>query len=237
MFPYFINSLGAKKFAVVKIDDSEFFDEIDLKLKTGLPVSKNRVQRSAVITFSDKNKIEKLTISGTRNTSYWFQIFLCAKPILDSKSNTENVWKEVSGFISREIGDISKADATFFKNDLISYLNHRDTFKFSDIVEMLETYKPKSEELNKKKASVVQKLRELPQKARKKFDTEFEILHEALSAKVKRTIILDDNFELRLNGEIKDLRNKIVAGKENERKFLKIYSDRGYNQFTEGNNN
>src|SRR5690554_1021234 len=44
---------GKVKFVITKIDDDDFFDETALELKSGLPASKARLQKTAVAVFND----------------------------------------------------------------------------------------------------------------------------------------------------------------------------------------
>jgi len=44
-------------------------------------------------------------------------------------------------------------------------------------------------------------------------------------------VFVDTNFELRINGDIDDLKSRIAADSDAKGKFIKIYSDKGYNEF------
>lgn len=45
---------------------------------------------------------------------------------------------------------------------------------------------------------------------------------------------MSDNIELRINGEVADFRKKIVPESDALGKYLKIYSDTGYEEFSAG---
>ena len=52
-----------------------------------------------------------------------------------------------------------------------------------------------------------------------------------IRARIVRKVMLDINFELRINGEVRDLKSRIFADSDNKGKFIKIYSDKGYDEF------
>ena len=64
------------------------------------------------------------------------------------------------------------------------------------------------------------------------FDPQFEIASNIIKAKIKKQINLAENLELRITGEIKNHDETFDTGEDTDgRKFLKIYSEEGYNEF------
>ena len=63
---------------------------------------------------------------------------------------------------------------------------------------------------------------------------QFQLEPNVIRARIKKTIALSDNIELRINGEVADFRKKIVPESDALGKYLKIYSDTGYEEFSAG---
>jgi hypothetical protein len=221
------------KFVIVKIDDDEFFDESDLKIKVGLPASKTRIQKAAVITFSDNLEIDGLLVSDSKSkiTEYWYLYFLVAKQLQDSETNTKNAFNAIDKLLNKEVKSISPLDYWFLRNEIVNHFRNEEALVYDELVEKIKSHKPESEVFKKEFDTFVKKFEELPEKSSKPFDTQFDLESKVISARIVKTVMLDNNFELRINGEISDLKNKIFAEADSKGKYIKIYSDTGYNQF------
>ncbi|QWQ16694.1 nucleoid-associated protein [Providencia rettgeri] len=222
-----------KRFAILKIEHNGFLDENDVKLKQGLP-EKTRLQKTCLACInSNNNEIEQLLISdsGKGISEYWWNRFLSTEELSNSEKNTTNAFMSIDNFLRKEIKDKSPADYWLIRNDTISYFRNNETFAFNDFVEKIKSHKFENEELENQKDQFITKLNKLPEDNRKGFDTQFELSAKVLKARMKKTIILDENFELKINGEITDFSNKIKADIDSVGKYIKIYTDKGYKEF------
>lgn len=229
-----INVESTIKFVIVKIDDGEFFDEIDLKFRHGLPIDKGRLQKAAVVSFGNDGHVESLILSDSKAkiTEYWYKYFLVAEQTVDSETNTKNAFNSIEKLLKKEIQSVSSGEYWFIRNDVISYFRNQDSLAYEDLVERISEYKPENESLAEKFPSFIDKLKTLPSAKKIGFDTQFEIAIDVIKARINRKVMLDDNFELRIKGEIDDLKNKIQAEKDDKGKYIKIYSDVGYKEFS-----
>ena len=114
---------GKVKFVITKIDDDDFFDEAELELKSGLPASKARLQKTAVATFNDEKVCEELILSDSKPTisEYWYRYFLVAAQLTDSETNTKNAFQSIERLLNREVKKVSSVDYWFLRNEIGNY--------------------------------------------------------------------------------------------------------------------
>jgi hypothetical protein len=223
------------KYIIVKIDNNEYFDFEDLTIKGGLPTEKSRMQKVAVITFDVEGSVSELLLSDSKKpiTEYWYKYFLIADPIQDSELNTNNAFKVIESKIS-EVRRISQTDYWYLRNELISYFRNSIVFSFDELVKKLSEHRCVSEEFIGKFDKFIEDVKKLPKKfkgTRNQFDTQFDIVNKCIDARMMKKIILDDNFELRIKGEVKNLESKLIPDIDEGGKYIKIYSDLGYDEF------
>lgn len=224
---------GEKVIGLIKIDDNTFLDEEVMRLKTGLPLD-TRMQKVAIISFDTTNTIKNLLLSDTNATisKYWKLDFLASEVVRDETENTKNAFGEIDRLLKQKIRPVSEQDYYFLRNQVI--LSFRQTsFDFTDLVEKAKQYQSINAQLDKTKLEqFISKLEALPSQVGKGFDTQFDIDVKAIDARLKNTIVIDEFFELKITQNIDDLATKLDVGEdENGQKFVKIYSDKGYNKF------
>lgn len=230
--------IGIEKIiALIKIDDNTFLDEEVMKLKSGLPLD-TRMQKVAILKFDTSNVVSSLLLSDTNSTisKYWRADFLIADVNRSEQENTKNAFGEIDKLLKRNIRPVSEQDYYFLRNQVI--LSFRQTsFDFSDLVEKVKQYQPMNDSLDQEKVKVfIQRLEALPNDKSKGFDTQFDIDSGAIKAKLNNTIVIDEFFELKITSNIDDLATKLDVGIDDDgQKFVKIYSDKGYNKFNKGN--
>lgn len=230
----------ADKYVVIitKVEIDPYLDSTTLRYSTGLPVKKTRVQKSCVIKYSEDFEVEEIFISDTNQTiaKYWYDEFITAEPLTKAAKNSLYAYNKLDGIISREIKTVSPNDYWYLKNELNSYFSNQESFVFDDIKSKILNYKTDNLVVTKiLKEKVTKKLEILSQN--NNFDLHFEIDIEHIKSKIRRKIILGDNLELRFNAGIENLKHKIIPDVDQTGKFLKIYSDEGYDQFIELKNN
>ncbi|MFV0446937.1 MAG: hypothetical protein ACK5MF_00455 [Vibrio sp.] len=224
---------GCLKFVLIKIDNSDYLDEVNLSLKSGLPTSKDRLQKAAVITFTPEHTVDEVIVSDSKATitEYWYQSFLVAEQLQDSETNTKNAFAAIDNLLTKEVKTVSPVDYWFLRNDIINHFRNENSLAYDDLVDKVKAHKPETEEFKEKFVSFVEKFEALPTSSPKPFDTQFDLEPSVIKARIVRKVMLDNNFELRINGEIDDLKSRISASKDDKGKFIKIYTDKGYEEF------
>lgn len=233
-FQIFIKHNELYKYLMLKIDNNGFLDLDQLIVKAGLPSSKNRTQKAAVVTF-DNGKISELLLSDSKTTitPYWYNEFLCAVPINSSEKNTKNSFSIIDTHLNK-IKEKSKFDYFIIRNIVINYYRNHDEFVFDDLVERVREHRVENNEvLESYFPQFVKEFDNLRHK--NKFDTHFDLTRGIIKAKLYNvSIFLDENFDLKVKGTIDDLRSKFGVGEDYLGKYVKIYSDEGYDNFDSG---
>lgn len=229
---------GLIKFVLLKIEVDSFFDEVDAKIHNGLPLNKKRLQKSCLITLNQAMEVSELLLSDSNRSisEYWWSKFLNSKEVINSTVNTRTAYGAIDRFLKQTIKEASQADYLFMRNDVNSYFRNNDSFVHDELVEKLQSHKIENEELNKKLPEIIGKLKDLPNSAKAPFDTQFDLDSEVIKTKIKSTIVLDDNLELRIKGEIINIEEVIKADSDAHGKYIKIYSDKGYEAFSKKGN-
>lgn len=107
-----------KIFVVLKIDHSSFFDEIEARYKQGLPVSKQRLQKSCLVCMDHDESFDDIFISdsGAGIREYWWRHFLATEELLSSELNTKNAFNSIDRFLRKEVKKDSPADYWYMRN-------------------------------------------------------------------------------------------------------------------------
>lgn len=235
-------------YLIIKVDDNKFFDMGSLSFSDGLPTEKARTQKAALISFLN-NQVDELFLldSNSKISSYWYKDFLKASAINSSEDNTKKSFVEIDKVLSK-IKKISSVDYWLIRNDVISYYRNNSGFVYDDVVSRIKGHVFENKEVleakvtnydDTKSYSIVDvypaietTLQNLP--AQKKFDTQFDLQTGVIKARLVNKIVLDRYFDLSIKGDVEDLESKIVAGDDDDGKYIKIYSDEGYEQFYKG---
>ncbi|MCO6508326.1 MAG: nucleoid-associated protein [Snodgrassella sp.] len=219
-----------QKIALIKIDTNQILDKV-LKIRDGLPV-KTRVQKVAVISFDSSNIITSLLLSDTNSkiTEYWRDAFLNSEPVQTNEQNTKNAFEAIDTFLKRKIKSISKQDFYYIRNKVILDFR-KNSFEFNNLVSDLQNYEPINDDLAVKFNKILSEFEELPQ-GKKKFDTQFEIDPTMIKARLKKQkMVIDNNFDLIIKTPVEDLKTIFGVGVDDGGKFVRIYSEDGYNAF------
>lgn len=223
-----------EKFIIVKIDDSEFLDEEDGLIKSGLPL-KTRVQKAAIISLSDEAEVTELLVSDSRSTitPYWYNSFLEAIALKDAETNTKNAFDTIDALINTEFKRKGlMEDYWLLRNELVYYFRNEEGFVFDKLKEQLRKHKPESEDTKNAKASFLGKLEKLPKHEKKGFDTQFDLKTAGVTLRIKRNLFTDKNFKLDILRDVENLRSKITPEIDAKGKHIKVYSDDGFDSLT-----
>ncbi|MGE1152451.1 hypothetical protein [Pseudomonas kitaguniensis] len=211
-----------------KIDHAGFLDE-NFDWKVGLP-EKQIAQKSAILKIGE-DIIEQIWVgdSNAKISEYWWHDFLELVPLSSPETNTKSAFAAVEKLLISAVKRVSNSDYWTLRNALVSYFRTNQNFQIQALIDHAFTsYTPDNSEVNMQK--IITDLNALPAKA--KFDPQFEIASNIIKAKIKKQINLAENLELRITGEIKNHDETFDTGEDTDgRKFLKIYSDKGYSEF------
>lgn len=219
---------------LVKIDHAGFLDEVNFQHTSGLP-EKQRAQKCATFSVVDGKLDNIVIISDSNNalTEYWWSNFLNLKALSDPELNTFKAFKAIEGFLKAKVEKKSPSDYWTLRNAFVSYFTTRPNCLFDQMIdEIMSGYSCADESLDMPK--LVQEAKLLPKK--KEFDSHFVIAPNIISNKIKRQIRLAENLDLRINGEIENYEKMFATGNDDGRKYLKIYSEEGYDAFNKRDN-
>lgn len=229
---------GVVKFVLLKIEVDSFFDEVDARIHNGLPLNKKRLQKSCLITLDKNLNVAELLLSDSNRSirEYWWHGFLNSKEVINATVNTIAAYGSINTILKQSVKKLSKADYLFMRNDINSYFRNNDSYVHQELVEKLENHKIENEKLREKFPEIIKKISSLPTSEKAPFDTQFDLDPEVIKSKIKSTIVLDENLELRIKGEIVNLEELIKPDIDDCGKYIKIYSDAGYEAFSKKGN-
>ncbi|MFJ5162319.1 hypothetical protein ACIP6T_24480 [Pantoea sp. NPDC088449] len=221
------------RFVILKIDFDSFFDEIEARIRRGLPMNKNRLQKSCLITLSSDGEFESILISDSGRTirEYWWSGFLSTRELQSSELNTKNSYDAIDNVLRREVKKDYPSDYVYIRNDVNAYFRNNDNFSFPELIGKIEKHKSDHSDLQDKLPSIIAKLKVLPVNPRAPFDTQFDLSISVIKNRIRSVIFLDDQIELRIKADVPNLKHKIKAEKDDDGKYIKIYTDKGYEIF------
>lgn len=229
----FLDIDDQKTIIFTKVDLDSYLDERKLKKKSGLPIKK-RTQKTAIVSFNNDDTFHSINVSDSNNTisEYWWKDFLEARELNSSESNTVNAFGAIDKVLQKKLKEDYKFDYWTLRNAVLSYFRTSESFTLDNMLDLVfDEYVPDNPDLS------IDDLKEeiaiLPNKAKGGFDTQFEITHKSIKAKmINKKIPLAKNLELGITGDLNDIKKLIDTGKsDNGRKFIKIFSDNGFEEF------
>lgn len=220
-------SEGQNSILVAKIDVENFFETEHLKLLKGLPQDKG-VYKTCLVNVEAAGLSEKIYLSDTNSSisKFWWNTFLECEFVRDSQKNTDLAFSQLSSSLSY-VNKISPVDHAFLKGNLSSYFTTATNFDADEMIErVVGNYKPESEDVDTNK--IKEDLKKTCNK--KNFDTTFEIDITSIKSRLKRTIKIDDDIELKIkSGDV----SKIYHFKHKKSNFIAIKATSGYGNFRE----
>lgn len=199
----------------------------------GLP--KNRKIFKSCVFFANKTddgyEIYKIMSHDENSSSseavYWYRDFLDLQELTSDEQNSAKCFKAVKKYLLEPIKQEHKHDYMLLRNLIIGYFRSEGDFDidhFSEVV--IGSFVPvdKTLDINKLK----EKCLKLPDKCN--FDRKFVKKPEVIKDKFKDSINLTPDLELKIKQDIQGIENVISCGKDHgDKKYIKIYSDEGYN--------
>ena len=215
---------------LTKADHSEYLDETDFQLHSGLPW-KRKIFKAIVIEIKDE-EIDSIFVFDTNTpmSKYWWRDYLELMEVYTDAHNTKTSLEMLDLKILNPIKDKYKADHTILRNSMIGYFRNKEEFDMSCFIEsILQNYTPLNENLEIDK--IVEKVKALPQKY--KFDTKFTIEKgEIKKRRIQYIMKLKESIDLILNDHIENLGDLIQSYSDEEgNKYVRIKSPEGYERF------
>lgn len=165
--------------------------------------------------------------SSSSEAAYWYRDFLDLQELTSDENNSKNAFNAVKKVLLDPIKTKHKQDYWKLRNLIIGYFRSEGEFDiehFSNNV--IGSYRPFDEKLIIK--DLKDKCLKLPD--RYNFDKKFIKKPEVIKDKFKDSIVLTPDLELKIKQDIQGIENVISCGKDHgDKKFIKIYSDEGYN--------
>lgn len=221
---------GQQNLIITKVDHSAYLDAASFMEKLGLPVHQ-RAQKTAIISYEDEITIGSIRLGDTNKkiSEYWWRHFLEVEELKSSEKNTELAFNAIDKVLRKKVRQVSKSDFWALRNAVVSYFRTNESCTFDTLIEsVFNEYQPDNPQLDMEK--IKEQVSGLPEKY--KFDSQFEISHSSITAKIKDQIKLAENLELNITGEIHNLSNLIDTGEaENGKKYIRIFSETGYAEF------
>ncbi len=214
----------------VKLEHQTFVDEHDFKKHSGLP-NTSKVYKACHVFFNDEGLPDLVQAYDTNSqpAAYWWKEFLELEVLRNDEHNTSTAVK----CVVRTIGSIKKEfphDYTVLRNATIAAFKQKGRMNYIEFVEKtFDKYEPHNPELNKNKAALIERLKNLPEKHN--FDTQFELIPGAVDFR-RTKIDLTPEISLSFEPDIKDIDSKIWSEKTKEgKKLIVINSDEAFEKF------
>lgn len=218
-------SKGQNYILVAKIDVENFFETEHLKLLKGLPQDKGEY-KTCLVNVEVQALGEEIYLSDTNSSisKFWWDTFLECEFIRDSQKNTDLAFSQLSSTLS-QVNKVSPVDHAFLKGNLTSYFTTATHFDPEEMVErVVGNYEPESKNVDTDK--IKKDLKKACDSG--KFDTSFEIDTTPIKSKLKRTIKIDDDIELKIkSGDV----SKIYHFEHQKSNFIAIKAKSGYGNF------
>lgn len=220
-------SKGENYLLIAKIDVENFFETQQLKLLKGLPQEKG-IYKTCLVKIND-NVLEQDVFLSDKNptiSKFWWDKFLCCEFVRDSQKNTEEAFNRLSSTLTY-INKVSPVDHAFLKGNLTSYFSTAINFNVDDMLDrVVGGYEPESDKVNT--ANIKDRLRVTCSSG--KFDTSFSIDIRPIKKKLKKTIKIDDDIEIRIkDGDV----SKLFHFKHRQSYYVAIKAQMGYGDFRE----
>ncbi|NQY19797.1 MAG: hypothetical protein HRT40_00580 [Campylobacteraceae bacterium] len=190
--------------------------------------------RKALITDSTKSK-------GSLAASFWWNEFLEVVAITTDDENTNRAFSKFDSFLKNKFYEKNKMDYYSCRNSLIAYMKSSPSFTFDsaitgimgDFTTLDYIQAIKQDDRQSEIDNIINSMKSLNKTKTGNilFDGNFAIDKKVIKSKMKKTIKLDSSMSLTLEDEIKNLRKKIIPDTDSKGKHLKIYSEKGYDEF------
>lgn len=164
--------------------------------------------------------------SGASEAAYWYRDFLDLQELTSDENNSKTAYKSIKNNLLEPIKKKHKQDYILLRNRIIGYFRSEGEFDidhFSDVV--IGKYVPFDNTLDINDLKT--KCSKFPEKYH--FDKKFTKKPEVIKDKFKDSINLTPDLELKIKQDIQNIEKVISFGKDQgDKKYIKIYSEEGY---------
>lgn len=183
---------------------------------------------------STKNK-------GEKAAKYWWSDFLELTALTSNQENSKNAVARIDKFLKDKFHEEYREDYWHCRNNMVSYLNSNETFVMQDMVDSvfgdfsLDIFEGKNQsEKNSLKSDLQSGLSNVNTTNTGKvlFDGSFTIDKKVIKLRIKKKVLLHPSISLNIDGEVPNIDSLIKTDMEGSRKVLKIYSNEGYDAFS-----
>jgi|GEM_PF-3285361 len=230
--------------SLVKVHYIDFYEESTFLEKRGLP--KKEVILKTCITKVFNNELDEdfylsdsTKSKGILSADFWWNKFLELETVFTNKDNTSNSFSKIDCFFDKKFD--YKEDYWYMRNNLLGFYRTNEKFDINKMVSQtlksfdlicLEDKSDDEKENYKKNLKSELKKIYLDKNENRLFDTEFFIERKEINKKIKKRIELGNNIDLNINGQVRDFKKTIIAEKDlQDKKYIKIYTDKGYDEF------
>jgi len=218
---------GTVSYLGVKVEHQSFLDEADLIKKFGL-ADDRKLYKACQVNFDANGIPIEFSVFDTNGlpAAYWWREFLELAVVRDDTENTKTAIEavlKVLGTIKRK----HPSDHTVLRNATIAPFKQQGPMNYVDFINRLfGSYTPMETEAIVLISSLLPRLHELPSK--KKFDTQFNLIPEAVPYRQTK-YILSPEISLTIKDGIENLSTKIWAEKTADgREVVVIESDQAH---------
>ena len=233
LFQALVQDESEKNIIICKADHEEILDEVDLRIRSGLPMRKG-LYKAMLVKFSNDNQIKNVFVYDTNPSmaKYWWQDYLELSEIYTPAYNTERSIDIILKKGIEPLKDNHGEDYQVLRNSLVGYFRNQEEFDINQYIENeLRNYTPIDPNLPKDR--LIEKIIEFPEKH--KFDVRFPVDNGSIKKRrITQKIKLSDSIELVFNDYVDNIREIVSSEKDHEgNKYLKIKTEEGYKWFTE----
>ncbi|MDY4279312.1 MAG: hypothetical protein SOX68_10175 [Faecalicoccus sp.] len=214
-------------YLLAKVEHSDFVDDVDFSFKSGFSKDKKKIWKSCLLDISDISNADAISAKIYSNTvaQYWSHDFLELVEMVSDETNTLSAFKAIEKTLNRVVRKEAPRDYTLIRNSAISYLRNKTHIDYEDLIDSIigEDYKP-ADYPEEKIPQLRDKLKSLPEKAH--FDRQFNSTPSVLSARIKKTYEVNEGIQLKVNGDIPDIKETIQAYRDIDGiRYIKIKTD------------
>ncbi|MCP1527426.1 nucleoid-associated protein [Bacillus pumilus] len=219
-------------FLITKVEHENFLDSDNFREIVGVPYNKKtRSLKSCLIKFDDGITDIIVTDTNTTIAAYWYREFLELKELNTDGKNTLKAFMAFDKILKKDVLKQSEADYTQLYNSLLGYFRNHQNFAVTGVIkEVLEEYIPENP-AKIKTDKLIEKFQNEMKKG--KFDTKFTIEKTAIKKRMRTTYKVSEKVEIRINGHIEDLRDKIYAKTDEAQNrviIVKVDDEEKYNE-------
>lgn len=197
-------------YIVAKVEHSEWYDGESLRKNLGFPSEKKNVWKSAVFPMVIHGDIsfDSVRVYTDNEAKYWAQQFLELCEKRNDQTNTSSAFDAIEIELKRRVKRESERDYYYLRNTLIQTLKRKQLINYVDMIEdLVGNYQPDDPKLKMNELKIA--LLALPEK--KKFDSQFTSVPDAIKKRRKLKFPVTNAIELSIEEGTSNYRDTVKA--------------------------